>query len=161
MGKNIIPHDYQISIKDRRKSNKHSSFLLWFTGLSGSGKSTIANVVEQKLYKQEERLTMLDRKQMTSARTPLAGAVDTGAPHQKAFNAYLRSGDDDGLRGLEMEVKSLSTAVNSDGGYLVDPQTANTVKSVPRTPMAATGVLNRKFCRAALVPSPETWRATP
>ncbi len=86
--------------------------------------------IEIKLQQTEERLTMLDRKQMTSARTPLAGAVDTGAPHQKAFNAYLRSGDDDGLRGLEMEVKSLSTAVNSDGGYLVDPQTANTVKSV-------------------------------
>jgi HK97 family phage major capsid protein len=86
--------------------------------------------IEMKLQQTEERLTMLDRKQMTSARTPLAGAVDTGAPHQKAFNAYLRSGDDDGLRGLEMGVKSLSTAVNSDGGYLVDPQTSDTVKSV-------------------------------
>lgn len=60
MGKNIIPHDYQISIKDRRKSNKHSSFLLWFTGLSGSGKSTIANVVEQKLYKQGIKTYTLD-----------------------------------------------------------------------------------------------------
>ncbi|MHA7844373.1 MAG: adenylyl-sulfate kinase [Winogradskyella sp.] len=60
MGKNIIPHDYQISIEDRRKSNKHSSFLLWFTGLSGSGKSTIANVVEQKLYKQGIKTYTLD-----------------------------------------------------------------------------------------------------
>lgn len=60
MGKNIIPHDYQISIKDRRKSNMHSSFLLWFTGLSGSGKSTIANVVEQKLYKQGIKTYTLD-----------------------------------------------------------------------------------------------------
>lgn len=60
MGKNIIPHDYQISIKDRRKSNKHSSFLLWFTGLSGSGKSTIANVVEQKLHKKGIKTFTLD-----------------------------------------------------------------------------------------------------
>lgn len=85
---------------------------------------------QTKLQQTEERLTMLDRKNMTAARTPLAGAVDAGAPHQKAFNAYLRSGEDDGLRGLEMEGKSLSTAVNSDGGYLVDPQTSETVKSV-------------------------------
>ena len=86
--------------------------------------------IQTKLQQTEERLTMLDRKNMTAARTPLAGAVDTGAPHQKAFNAYLRSGEDDGLRGLELDGKSLSTAVNSDGGYLVDPQTSESVKSV-------------------------------
>ncbi|MFT4800471.1 MAG: adenylylsulfate kinase [Flavobacteriaceae bacterium] len=50
MEKNVIPHSYQISIKDRKKMNNQNSFLIWFTGLSGSGKSTIANVVEQKLY---------------------------------------------------------------------------------------------------------------
>ncbi|MHA7942468.1 adenylyl-sulfate kinase [Formosa sp. 3Alg 14/1] len=50
MKENIIPHDYQISRKDRQSNNQHNSFLIWFTGLSGSGKSTIANVVEQKLF---------------------------------------------------------------------------------------------------------------
>ena len=50
MKENIVPHLYQISQTDRRKKNQHSSFLLWFTGLSGSGKSTIANFVEQELY---------------------------------------------------------------------------------------------------------------
>lgn len=86
--------------------------------------------IETKLQQTEERMTMLDRKMTLPARTPLGGAADTGAPHQKAFNAYLRNGDDDGLRGLELEGKSLSTAVNSDGGYLVDPQTSATVQSV-------------------------------
>ncbi len=51
MKENIIPHSYQVSRTDRQKNNKHNSFLMWFTGLSGSGKSTIANVVEQELYK--------------------------------------------------------------------------------------------------------------
>lgn len=51
MKENIIPHSYQVSRADRQKNNKHNSFLMWFTGLSGSGKSTIANVVEQELYK--------------------------------------------------------------------------------------------------------------
>ncbi|TMM54308.1 phage major capsid protein [Sulfitobacter sabulilitoris] len=91
---------------------------------------TFQDEFDIKLQQTEERLIMLDRKTQTPARMPLAGATDVGAPHQKAFNAYLRSGDDDGLRGLEVEVKSLSTAVNSDGGYLVDPQTADRVKSV-------------------------------
>ena len=86
--------------------------------------------IETKLQQTEERMTMLDRKMSKPARTPLGGAVDAGAPHQKAFHAYLRNGDDDGLRGLALEGKALSTAVNSDGGYLVDPQTSETVKSV-------------------------------
>jgi len=89
--------------------------------------------IETKLQQTEERMTMLDRKTLTAARTPLAGATDAGAPHKKAFNAYVRCGDDDGLRGLELEGKALSTAVNSDGGYLVDPQTSDIVKSVLNT----------------------------
>ncbi|MBC2843862.1 adenylyl-sulfate kinase [Winogradskyella flava] len=60
MKRNIIPHDYQVSITDRRKSNNHNSFLLWFTGLSGSGKSTVANVVEQKLYQKGIKTYALD-----------------------------------------------------------------------------------------------------
>ncbi|MGR3803874.1 phage major capsid protein [Marinibacterium profundimaris] len=86
--------------------------------------------IETKMQQTEERLTMLDRKSQIAARPQLAGAVDADAPHKKAFDAYLRSGDDDGLRGLEFESKSLSTAVNSDGGYLVDPATSDTIKSV-------------------------------
>ena len=60
MKENIIPHDYQVSRKDRQKTNGHNSFLIWFTGLSGSGKSTIANVVEQELYKQGIKTYTLD-----------------------------------------------------------------------------------------------------
>lgn len=60
MNKNIIPHTYQVSVSERRKANSHNSFLLWFTGLSGSGKSTIANIVEYKLYKQGIKTYTLD-----------------------------------------------------------------------------------------------------
>jgi len=60
MQENIIPHSYQISIHDRRNANKNNSFLIWFTGLSGSGKSTIANVVEQELYKKGIKTYILD-----------------------------------------------------------------------------------------------------
>ena len=60
MKENIIRHDYQISVQDRRKANNHNSLLLWFTGLSGSGKSTIANKVEVELHKQGIKTYTLD-----------------------------------------------------------------------------------------------------
>ncbi|MFG6567729.1 phage major capsid protein [Sulfitobacter sp. 1A13679] len=86
--------------------------------------------INTKLQQSEERIAMMDRKMTLPARSPLSGAIDHDAPHKKAFDAYLRNGDDDGLRGLELDSKSMSTAVNSDGGYLVDPQTADRVQSV-------------------------------
>ncbi|MFW2543523.1 phage major capsid protein [Primorskyibacter sp. 2E107] len=97
-------------------------------GLIGDIKALQADM-QQKMNKQEERLTMLDHKSARMGRPALSSAQPVEAPHQKAFDAYLRSGDDDGLRGLELDSKSMSTAVNSDGGYLVDPQTADTIKS--------------------------------
>lgn len=60
MKKNIVPHAYQVSIDDRHKLNKHNSFLIWFTGLSGSGKSTIANAIELELYKMGIKTYTLD-----------------------------------------------------------------------------------------------------
>jgi len=60
MKENIIKHNYQISRQDRESKNKHNSLLLWFTGLSGSGKSTIANLVEQELYKLGIKTYVLD-----------------------------------------------------------------------------------------------------
>ncbi|MEP4011494.1 MAG: phage major capsid protein [Sulfitobacter sp.] len=86
--------------------------------------------INTKLQQSEERIAMMDRKMTLPARSPLGGAIEQDAPHKKAFDAYLRNGDDDGLRGLELEGKSKSTAMNSDGGYLVDPQTSERVQSV-------------------------------
>ncbi|MBA3910618.1 MAG: phage major capsid protein, partial [Rhodobacter sp.] len=86
--------------------------------------------VKSTLKHQEERLTMLNAKTMSYGRPALSARAETEAPHQKAFNAYLRSGDDDGLRGLTLEGKAMSTAVAADGGYLVDPQTADRIQSL-------------------------------
>lgn len=60
MKENIIPHKHVVTIQERRKLNKHNSFLVWFTGLSGSGKSTISNIVEQELYKRGVKTYLLD-----------------------------------------------------------------------------------------------------
>lgn len=51
MNNNIVFHNYNVSKELRNAEYKHPSFVLWFTGLSGSGKSTIANALEQELFK--------------------------------------------------------------------------------------------------------------
>ena len=86
--------------------------------------------ITTRFQQQDEKMTMIERKSLTQARPQLAAGADIHAPHRKAFDAYLRSGDDDGLRGLEFEGKSLNTAVAAEGGYLVDPQTSETILSV-------------------------------
>lgn len=86
--------------------------------------------IKSALQHQEERLTMLDRKTMTFGRPALSTSTEVEVPHVKAFDAYLRSGDDDGLRGLVLEGKAMSTAVAADGGYLVDPRTSDTIRSM-------------------------------
>ena len=91
--------------------------------------STFQSEIQTKLKQQEERLTMLDRKTMTSMRPALSAQAEIEVPHKKAMAAYIRNGDDDGLRGLEIEEKAMSSAVAGDGGYLLDPQTADTIKS--------------------------------
>ncbi|MED3563256.1 adenylyl-sulfate kinase [Bacillus sp. MUM 116] len=48
---NITWHETTITKNDRRSQNGHGSCTLWFTGLSGSGKSTIANAVSNELYR--------------------------------------------------------------------------------------------------------------
>lgn len=57
---NLKKHTYQITVADRNNLNGHQSFLIWFTGLSGSGKSTIANALEKALFDKGIRTYTLD-----------------------------------------------------------------------------------------------------
>ena len=60
MKNNIVQHNYNITRKERRLSNGHNSFLIFFTGLSGSGKSTIASALEDKLFQEGIKTYALD-----------------------------------------------------------------------------------------------------
>jgi adenylylsulfate kinase len=57
---NITWHTSSVTKVDRRVQNGHGSCVLWFTGLSGSGKSTIANAVSSELYRQGMNEYVLD-----------------------------------------------------------------------------------------------------
>ncbi len=88
-----------------------------------------ADGIQVKLQEQDERMMKLNRKSMLAgARPQLAAAVEAEPLHQKAFAAYLRAGDEESLRNLEIEGKALSTAVAADGGFLVAPQMAETIQ---------------------------------
>ena len=56
----VFWHDHAVSREKRENLNKHKGCVIWFTGLSASGKSTIANIVDHKLYEMEIRSFVLD-----------------------------------------------------------------------------------------------------
>jgi HK97 family phage major capsid protein len=86
--------------------------------------------VKLSLQQQEERLTMLDRKTTSYARPALSTHVEMDLSHKQALATYLRTGDDDGLRGLTLEGKAMSTAVSADGGFLLNPQMSENIQSM-------------------------------
>ena len=79
------------------------------------------------------RLDALDRKHTDTRRPALSTSVDAELPHAKAISSYIRKGDEDALRALDVETKGLNTATLTEGGYLVDPQTADSIESVLRS----------------------------
>jgi adenylylsulfate kinase len=56
----VVWHGSTVTREDREQLNGHRGCVLWFTGLSGCGKSTIANAVDFKLHKQGVRSYVLD-----------------------------------------------------------------------------------------------------
>ena len=57
---NTVWHHATVNRELRNQQIRHKSIILWFTGLSGSGKSTIAHAVEEQLFKQGFRTFVLD-----------------------------------------------------------------------------------------------------
>ena len=60
MNENIVWHEHTVSKQQKHQLKGHKSCVLWYTGLSGSGKSTIANAVEAKLFELGKHTYTLD-----------------------------------------------------------------------------------------------------
>lgn len=56
----VVWHQHTVSADQRANRNGHKGCVLWFTGLSGSGKSTVANLVDQLLFSQNRQTFVLD-----------------------------------------------------------------------------------------------------
>ena len=57
---NTFWHESSVCRKDRENMNKHKSAIIWFTGLSASGKSSLAYSLEEALHKIKIRTYVLD-----------------------------------------------------------------------------------------------------
>ncbi len=53
-------HQHRVSREDRESLNGHRGCVVWFTGLSGCGKSTVANAVDQRLFEIGKHTFLLD-----------------------------------------------------------------------------------------------------
>lgn len=60
MAENIVWHQHKIDKTERARNNKQKPRVIWMTGLSGSGKSSIANLLEQKLAETGKHTYLLD-----------------------------------------------------------------------------------------------------
>jgi adenylylsulfate kinase len=64
MTKNVQPQFFKATLEDRVMANGHRPLTIWFTGLSGAGKSTIADALEQKLLSERIHTYILDGDNM-------------------------------------------------------------------------------------------------
>ncbi len=60
MTENIVWHHHNVTHEDRCQQKSQKPCVLWFTGLSGSGKSTVANAVEALLFQNGNHSYLLD-----------------------------------------------------------------------------------------------------
>ncbi|GAC28459.1 adenylyl-sulfate kinase [Brumicola pallidula] len=60
MTTNIVWHEHDVDKKARSEALSQKPAVIWLTGLSGSGKSTIANLLEKKLYSENKKIYLLD-----------------------------------------------------------------------------------------------------
>lgn len=57
---NVTWHDHSVTSSERQQLKGHKGCVLWFTGLSGAGKSTVANTVDHKLHALGKHTYLLD-----------------------------------------------------------------------------------------------------
>ena len=60
MSTNLTKHNFLVSREQRERNNGHPGIVIWFTGLPGSGKSTIANKLDVELNKRGLKTYILD-----------------------------------------------------------------------------------------------------
>ena len=83
----VVWHEHAISRADRERLNGHRGCVVWFTGLSGSGKSTIAGAVDEMLHRRGVHSYVLDGDNVRHGlnATPQALAASYGEEFAQRF----------------------------------------------------------------------------
>src|SRR5262245_26495569 len=90
----VVWHPHVVSREQREGLNGHAGCIVWFTGLSGSGKSTVANLVDQRLYESGIHSFLLDGdnvRQGLNASPELLAAY--GEPFARRFGLTFAAQD--------------------------------------------------------------------
>ena len=90
----VVWHHHSVSREDRERLNGHAGCVVWFTGLSGCGKSTVANLVDRMLYEQGARSFVLDGDNVRhglNAAPPMLAAY--GEPFARRFGLTFAAED--------------------------------------------------------------------
>ncbi len=111
----------------------------------------------------DEQKKVLDQMLLKKARPALGSSQGRelspeAEEHKAAFDAYVRRGDEAGLR--ELEAKAFSATAGADGGYLVPPETDNEIgrrvsvvspmRALSTVRTVSTSVLKKPFATAGL-----------
>jgi adenylylsulfate kinase len=94
---NVTWHEHQVTRSSRESLNGHKGCVIWFTGLSGSGKSTIANALDHKLHQWGMHSVVLDgdnvRHSLNAGTSMLKGThcEEFAQRFGLGFSAQLRS----------------------------------------------------------------------
>ncbi|MCA9270881.1 MAG: adenylyl-sulfate kinase [Planctomycetales bacterium] len=79
----IVWHEHQVARADRERLNGHRGCVVWFTGLSGCGKSTVANEVDRQLFARGAHTYLLDGDNVRHGLNAPAGLL--AAAHGQEF----------------------------------------------------------------------------
>ncbi len=88
-------HDHQVSREQRERLNGNEGCVVWFTGLSGSGKSTVANFVDHKLHQLGVHTFVLDGDNIRHGMnaSPAMLIEEHGEPFAKRFGLGFSAED--------------------------------------------------------------------
>src|SRR4051812_29016029 len=66
----VVWHPHSVTRQDRERLNGHRGCVIWFTGLSGCGKSTVANLLERMLHARGVHSFLLDGDNVRQSLNP-------------------------------------------------------------------------------------------
>lgn len=90
----VVWHQHTVGREDRERLNGHSGCVVWFTGLSGCGKSTVANLVDRKLYELGVHSFLLDGDNVRHSLNPSPAMLQSyGEDFAKRFGLGFSAED--------------------------------------------------------------------
>ena len=112
---NVTWHEHRVSRDIREKKNAHKGCVIWFTGLSGSGKSTVANTLDHKLHQAHIQSVVLDGDNVRHGLNAGPGMLkDThGEEYSKRFGLGFSAIDRDRVRNTLREGEFIEVFVDT------------------------------------------------